>query len=217
MIRALYSRQSSAPKFPPCPYSAPLVPPRPAHPCSSPTGHTARVPHAESLASHSQKPPPLAACKLGQRWKALSEAEKTKYKGDLAPVPTRGRGGLRAWAPASPVSVLPPPAATITTSTAGPLGKIGWVPSSPLLPLTPVPPPVPPNVPPPARDEQPTGAPISTLAPAPPAPAFAPPPPLPAHLSQMLLDELTGLASEGPESYPEPTPLRRPAGWSRSS
>ena len=116
---------------------------------------------------------------------------------------------MRTWAPSSPVSVLPPPAATITTSTAGPLAKFGWAPSSRSLPLAPVPLPVPTNVPPPARYTQPTGGPISAPAPAPPrtalpAPAFAPPPPLPANLSQMLLDELAGL---GPE------PTAPSAGW----
>jgi len=35
---------------------------------------------------------------LGQRWKALSGAEKDKYKEGLTPLPASGRGGTRAWA-----------------------------------------------------------------------------------------------------------------------
>jgi len=35
---------------------------------------------------------------LGQRWKALSDAEKDKYKEGLTPLPSSGRGGTRAWA-----------------------------------------------------------------------------------------------------------------------
>ena len=58
----------------------------------------------------------------GQRWKALSKAEKAKYKGDLTLLPASGRGGVRAWAPAS-VQCLPPATITITPSAPAPSGE----------------------------------------------------------------------------------------------
>eukprot|EP00964_Phaeocystis_antarctica_P098827 scaffold64785_cov50-Phaeocystis_antarctica.AAC.2 len=43
----------------------------------------------------------------GQRWKALPEAEKARYKAGLTKLLDCGQGGVRAWAPTS-ASCLPP-------------------------------------------------------------------------------------------------------------
>ena len=102
----------------------------------------------------------------------------------MTPLPASGRGGVRAWAPAS-VQCLPP--ATITAAVPV-LLAVGWVTSPP--PITPVPPPV--RAAPSGAPNTPAAAPPPT---APPVPA-APPPPLPTDLAQMLFDVLAGLGAE---------------------
>ena len=98
-------------------------------------------------------PPPPAPCHApGQRWKALSEAEKAKYKVGLTPLPTSGRGGMQAWAPTSSLCL---PAAPTATAVPGRF--------HPPLPATSAPPPTlaaqsvapaaPPVAPPPSSSE----------------------------------------------------------------
>jgi hypothetical protein len=48
----------------------------------------------------------------GQRWKALSEAEKAKYKTGLTYLAASGQGGVRTWVPTSALSLLPAPTTT---------------------------------------------------------------------------------------------------------
>jgi hypothetical protein len=124
-------------------------------------------------------------CAPGQRWKALPEAEKAKYKTGLTLLAASGQwGGMRTWVPTSAPSLLPAPATTaVAMSTAVLVLPAGvWVPS----PL------------PPARasgastTRAPAPRPLTALA----APAPAPPPPLPTDLAQILFDELACLTAE---------------------
>ena len=113
----------------------------------------------------------------------LPEAEKAKYKEGLTKLPASGRGGMRAWVPASTPCLPPAP-----TTTAVP-GRAHHS-----LPATPAPPPT-------------RAAPSA----APTAPPVAPPP-LPSDLAQMF-DEPIGLGAAPAEpSAPSmaPTPSMAP-------
>jgi hypothetical protein len=53
----------------------------------------------------------------GQRWKALPEAEKAKYKTGLTYLAASGQGGVRTWVPTSAPSLLPTPTTTAVAMT----------------------------------------------------------------------------------------------------
>ena len=53
----------------------------------------------------------------GQRWKALPEAEKAKYKSGLTCLAASGQGGMRTWVPTLAPSLLPTPTTTAVAMT----------------------------------------------------------------------------------------------------
>ena len=53
----------------------------------------------------------------GQRWKALPEAEKAKYKSGLTCLAASGQGGMRTWVPTLAPSLLPTPTTTAMAMT----------------------------------------------------------------------------------------------------
>ena len=134
--------------------------------------------------SHFLYPPHPLLCAPGQNWKALSEAEKAKYKAGLTPLPTSGRGGMQAWAPTSSPCLVPAP-----TTTSVP-GRV-----HPPLPATPAPPPTRA-----APSAAPTAPPIAL-------------PPLPSDLAQMFEEPIGLGAAPAAPPVPLMAPTASSSNW----